>query len=105
MTLRDKSNGWLSGMTYRGDFYKWLQAKINWLCFMLWHDEKIDKDGQFIEKIKDSHFIKNDMKPDLKPDKKYFLKPSRRHVKEKLWIEIMSQDILTDRSTFECKSL
>ena len=64
MTLRDKSNGWLSGMTYRGDFYKWLQAKINWLCCKLWHDEKIDKVGQFIEKIEDSHFVKNDLKPD-----------------------------------------
>ena len=85
MTLRDKSNGWLSGMTYRGDFYKWLQAKINWLCYRLWHDEKIDKVGQFIETIEDSHFIKMD----LKPDKKYFLKPSRRPTKEKIWIEIM----------------
>ena len=85
MTLRDKSNGWLSGMTYRGDFYKWLQAKINWLCYRLWHDEKIDKVGQFIETIEDSHFIKMD----LKPDKKYFLKMSRRPTKEKIWIEIM----------------
>ena len=72
---------------------------------MLWHDEKIDKVGQFIEKIEDSHFIKNDMKPDLKPDKKYLLKQSRRHAKEKLWIEIISQNTLTNRSTFERKSL
>jgi hypothetical protein len=85
MTPRDKSNGWLSGMTYRGDFYKWLQAKINWLCSMLWHDEKIDKVGQFVEKIEDSHFIKND----LKPDRIIFLKSPTKHAKEKTWIENM----------------
>ena len=60
---------------------------------MLWHDEKIDKVGRFIDKIEDSHFIKND----FKPDKKYCLKLSRKHAKENLWIEIMSQNILTNR--------
>ena len=80
MTLRDKSNGWLTGMTYRGDFYKWLQAKINWLCSRLWHDEKIDKVERFIKKIEleDSHFVKKV----LKPDRKDFLKPSRKHAKD-----------------------
>ena len=42
---------------------------------MLWHDEKIDKVEKFIEKIENLHFIKND----LKPDKKHFLKPSKKH--------------------------
>ena len=77
MTLRDKSNGWLTGATFTNDYKRRL---IDFVPGYVWHDEKIDKVGQFIEKIEDAHSIKDD----LKPDRKYFLKPSRKHAKEKL---------------------